>query len=356
MNILRLISVGALAGIISFCITPFIIKFANMCHLVDDPKKRSHPAHTHKGIIPRAGGLGIYIAILITSLVFLTMSKILAGVLIGGLLIVIMGLLDDYFDMSPYVRFALNITIVSIVILFGLGIQYITNPLGGVIQLDTFNIHIDALGGHDFLFIANLFSLLWIVAIMNFINWSSGVDGQLSGFVAVSSFILALLALRFTAHDISSFSVVLLSIIVGCSFLGFMPWNFYPQKIMPGYSGGALAGFMLGVLSILSWGKLGTLLLVLSVPIVDASYVIARRLKNRKSPFKGDDGHFHHKLLAIGWGRRRIAVFYWIVSLLFGIASLVFEREQKILAIFLVIILLALFIVIVDRIKARPQE
>ena len=81
-----------------------------------------------------------------------------------------------------------------------------------------------------------------------------------------------MLAFRFTAHDISTLAVAVLSFIVAAAFLGFLPWNFYPQKIMPGYSGGALAGFFLGVLSILSWGKIGTMILVLSVPLVDALY------------------------------------------------------------------------------------
>ena len=120
---------------------------------------------------------------------------------------------------------------------------------------------------------------------------------------------------------------------------------------MPGYSGGALAGFFLGVLSILSWGKIGTMLLVLSVPLVDAIYVVARRIINKQSPFKGDAGHFHHRLLKIGWGRRRIAVFYWIVSFLFGMAALFFHSMQKVLAILFVVVLLACFIVIIDRIR-----
>ena len=90
---------------------------------------------------------------------------------------------------------------------------------------------------------------------------------------------------------------------------------------MPGYSGGALAGFFLGVLSILSWGKIGTMALVLAVPIVDAMYSIIRRIAAGKSPLKGDAGHFHHRLLEVGWGKRRIAVFYIIVSAIFGMVA-----------------------------------
>jgi UDP-GlcNAc:undecaprenyl-phosphate GlcNAc-1-phosphate transferase len=121
---------------------------------------------------------------------------------------------------------------------------------------------------------------------------------------------------------------------------------------MPGYGGGALAGYLLAVLSILSWAKLGTLFLVLSMPLVDAFYVILRRLKDLKSPFKGDAGHFHHRLLTIGWGKTRIALFYWFVSLLFGVSSLYLQGVEKIFALILVSVSLALFIVVINRIKS----
>jgi len=337
-----------LAAVIS---TPVVIKLAMRLGLLDDPHIRKHPANTHTGVVPRAGGLAVYIAVLIGVLLFIPLNKIIIAILIGGFLIVLLGLLDDYFDLSPYLRFVLNIVIVLFVVMAGLGVPYITNPLGGVIHLDSVKYTVDFFGQHDFLILANLFSLIWVVAIMNFINWSGGVDGQLPGFVGISSFFLGLVAFRFTAHNISNESVVHLAFIIGAAYLGFLIWNFYPQKIMPGYSGGALAGFFLGVLSILSWGKIGTMLLVLSVPLVDAIYVVARRIINKQSPFKGDAGHFHHRLLKIGWGRRRIAVFYWIVSFLFGMAALFFHSMQKVLAILFVVVLLACFIVIIDRIR-----
>ena len=80
---------------------------------------------------------------------------------------------------------------------------------------------------------------------------------------------------------------------------------------------------------------------------------ILRRIKNKQSPLKGDAGHFHHRLLEIGWGRRRIAVFYWFVSFLFGFAALYFQQAQKVLAIFVVVVFLAMFIVITNKLKVR---
>lgn len=354
MNVLSIVSSIGLAGIISFALTPFVIKAAHRFGLVDDKSKRSHPAQTHTGIIPRAGGVPVFLSILVTSLLMLQMSQILAGILLGSALIVGMGLLDDKFDVAPKYRIIMSIGIVGIVIFAGLGVPYISNPFGGVIQLDQYKWTYELFGQQrDFLFISNLFSLIWIIAVMNFVNWSSGVDGQLAGFAGISSVFLAILAMRFSAHDITSTSIALFAFIVAAAFIGYLPWNFYPQRIMPGYGGSTLAGFLLGVLSILSWGKLGTVALVLSMPLVDAVYVMLNRLKRGQSPLKGDANHFHHRLLRIGWGRRRIAVFYWAVSFVFGLSAIFLPSIQKVLALGIVVILLAVFIFLTNRLEDR---
>ena len=343
------------SAIVSYVLSPTVIRLARKLRLVDDSRIRKHPANIHKGIVPRAGGVGIYLAILLSAIILIPMNKLLIGILLGGFLIVLMGILDDYFDLSAMSRLIMNIIIVAIVILFGLGIPYITNPFGGVIDLQQIKFTYDLFGSHEFLILSNLFALIWIVALMNFVSWSSGVDGQLSGFTAISSIILGLVALRFSSHEISAISVTLLAFIVGGAYAGFLPWHFYPQKIMPGYSGGALSGYMLGVLSILSWGKVGTMALVLAVPLVDAMYIILRRLIHKQSPFQGDAGHFHHRLMEIGWGKRRIAVFYWFVSLLFGLSALYLHPQQQILALSITVILLAIFIILINRIKLRSS-
>lgn len=347
--------ISLFAAILSYCSTPFVIKLAHTCGLVDDPKRRSHPANTHQGVIPRAGGLPIFFAIVAAVLLFIPLSKLMVGILLGALITTVVGILDDYVDLSPYLRFFLNMVAVGTVIMFGLGTPYLNNPFGDVIRLDTVVWHINFMGTHNFLPIANLFSLIWIVALMNFVNWSKGVDGQLPGFVAVSAFFLGILAYRFSGYSIAATDVALLSFIVAGAYTGFIPWNFFPQKIMPGYSGGSLAGYFLGVLSILSFAKLGTLVLVLSIPLVDALYVMIRRMSSLKSPFRGDGGHFHHRLLEIGWGKRRIAIFYWGVSFLFGASSLFLHGFEKLLAGSIVFISLAFFILIIERIKTLEE-
>lgn len=339
--------------LLALILTKPMISLAKKLHLVTDKRTRFHPAHTHTGIIPRGGGLPIYLAILGTTLVLLPINKILFGILFSSFLVVVVGLLDDYYDLSPYLRFIANLAISALVISYGLGIPYVSNPFGGVIHLDQWRLSFSFFGNHSILVFSDFLAVLWLTWLMNMVNWSKGVDGQLPGFVGITAFFLGLLSQRFTAHDISAQTVTVFSFIVTGAFLGFLPYNFYPQKIMPGYGGGSLAGFLLGILSILSFGKLGTAILILSVPMIDAIYTIIRRIKNKKSPFRADWGHLHHRLIEIGWGKRRIAIFYWIVSFTLGVASLFLRGPEKMIAFITIAIILLVFIILLNRIKKQ---
>ena len=126
---------GAIAGIITFIITPWVIAIAKKFNLVDDPKTRFHPAHTHKGIIPRAGGLALFIGIIATAVFFLPLTKLLLGIVLGAIILVSVGLADDRHDISPYIRFATNALAAGVVVALGAGIPYITNPNTGGVNL-----------------------------------------------------------------------------------------------------------------------------------------------------------------------------------------------------------------------------
>lgn len=343
--------------LISVVCTPLTISIAKKFKLVTDKRVRNHPAHTHTGLIPRAGGVPIFISLVVSSIVFLDVNKIIFGILFSSLFVVLIGLLDDYRDVSPYLRFFANISTAMLVIAFGLGIPFISNPFGGVIQLSHLKFDIFLFGQHSILIIADLLAVLWLVWTMNMVNWSKGVDGQLPGFVGITAFFLGLLSLKFanTGHDISAQNVALLSFIVAGAYIGFLPYNFYPQKIMPGYGGGALAGFLLGILAILSFGKIGTAILILSVPTIDAIYTILRRLKSGKNPFRADWGHFHHRLIEIGWGKRRIAAFYWLISAILGFSSLYLNGIEKVIAFVTVGVMLLSFIGIIEYMKRGRQ-
>jgi UDP-GlcNAc:undecaprenyl-phosphate/decaprenyl-phosphate GlcNAc-1-phosphate transferase len=177
-----------------------------------------------------------------------------------------------------------------------------------------------------------LMALLWIPFLMNALNWSSGVDGQASGVVAIAAGVIGLLSLNYSA-DISQWPVAIIGFSLCGAFVALSLFSFYPQRIMPGYSAMTLAGFLLAVTSILSTAKLGTLLVVLGLPIVDGVYAMARRAATGKPLMKGDRGHLHHKLLEIGWGKRRIALFYWLLTLILGVLALSINAKMKVFAI-----------------------
>ena len=332
---------------ISLLITPLVIKFYRSKNWLDDPQKIKHPKKTHRRAVPRGGGIVILAGILITSLIFLQIDKYLIGILLGGLLLAIGGTLDDIYDIHPLLRLGLNTLAGLIVVGSGIGIAYVTNPFSSeVIHLNQPQIPIFLLGKTRTIWIlADLFALLFIVWNMNIVNWSKGVDGQLPGFVSVAALMIGFLSYQFI-DDPTQFNTAHLSFIVAGAYLGLLFWNWYPQKIMPGYGAGSLGGYFLSILAILSGAKVATTLMVLAIPTADAIFTIGRRVLAGKSPFWGDRGHLHHKLLdVLGWGRRRIAVFYWLSSLGLGLLSLRLETWGKIITLVLVMSLVFGFLI-----------
>ncbi len=335
-----------LSVVLTTLVTPMIAMLARRLGLVDDPKHRYHPAHTHKGIIPRAGGLALFLGITIALLVWLPMSTQLMGIIIGSIMLVGIGLLDDKADVSPYLRLAVNFFVAILVVSTGSSIPYITNPLtGGVLPLDIFNVSV-SIGALDVTVgLSHLLAILWIVWTTNIIGWSAGVDGQMPGYVAISAFVLGLLSLRYSLLDPNQIWVTVLAFIVAGAFLGFLPWNFYPQRIMPGYGGKTLAGYYLALLGILSFAKLGTALLVLGIPMLDAVATLIRRIGTKKSPVLADRGHLHHRLLDLGWSKPKIALFYWGVSAILGLVSLTVTSTLKVFTFVAVAVALTMFFV-----------
>ncbi len=316
-------------------ITPLIIKFYKKNNWLDDPNKNKHVKTTHSKTVPRGGGLVIFISCLLASLVFLEFDKYLIAIFAASLILTITGFLDDIFDLSPIFRFAINALAALIIVGSGIGIAYLTNPFGGeVIHLNQPQISFTLFNqSHTIWILADLFAFIFIIWNINIVNWAKGVDGQLPGFVSAALIFIGLLSQRFV-DDPTAFHTGQLSFIVAGAFIGLLIWNWYPQKIMPGYGAGSLAGFFLSVLAILSGAKVATTLMVLALPTADGIFTISRRILAGKSPFLGDRGHLHHKLMDIfGWGRRRIAVFYWAWSLSMGLLSLILNTWGKILAI-----------------------
>lgn len=303
----------------SLALTPITIIFAKKYGFVDDPKAHKHPALIHKRVIPRAGGLPIFIAVAATSLILAEPTAKLWGILLGGLILLLAGLLDDRRDLGAGVKLAAQFAAALVVVASGVDIPFITNPLGGIIRLDTVEI------------VADLLAIFWIVWVINMINFSSGVDGQMPGIVFIALFVIFAASLRF-GNDSGQLIVSQLAMAAAGATLGFLFYNFYPAKIFPGDSGSYFLGYLVAVVAILSGAKVGTAILVMAVPLIDGVFTIVRRIASGKSPFLGDRKHLHHRLLELGWGQRRIALFYWLLCAILGAAALRLEAGEKLFA------------------------
>ncbi len=347
-----------LTALIAAVITPLVIHLYARNNWLDNPEKEKHAKKTHTQPVPRGGGIVIFISILLVSSLFLHFDSYLVAILIGAGILCIVGIFDDIFDIHPLIRLCANILVACIVVGSGIGIAYISDPFSsGVIHLQNPQIQFLLFGKVRTLWVlADIFAVLFIVWNMNIVNWSKGVDGQMPGFVSIALVFIGILSTRFV-DDPTSFNTTQLSFIAAGAFAGFLVWNWYPQKILPGYGAGSLAGYFLSVLAILSGAKVATTLMVLAIPTSDALFTIVRRVLRGKSPFWGDRGHLHHKLIDVfHWGRRRIAVFYWLTSLILGILSLYLNTQQKVLTIGLVLISVAWLLIWAKLKSVREKD
>jgi len=345
-----MIDVSILAGILSlliaFIVTPLIIKWYYRHGWLDDPTQ-AHAKKVHTQALPRGGGLVIFTAILIATLLFLPLTPKVTAILAGATLLAVIGFLDDIYDLHPFIRLIGGLVAGLMVVGSGIGIAYISNPFTtGVIHLNQPQLALSLFGQtHTIWILADLFALFFILWNMNIVNWSKGVDGQMPGFVSIALLFVGFLSTRFI-DDPAQFNVLTLSFIAAGAFAGFLAWNMFPQKIMAGYGAGSLAGYFLGVLAILSGAKIATTLMVLAIPTADALFTITRRVLAGKSPWWGDRGHLHHKLMdVLGWSKPQIAVFYWLTSLLMGLLSLFLPTPGKIIAVVVCIVAVYSFLI-----------
>ncbi|HSA84438.1 MAG TPA: MraY family glycosyltransferase, partial [Patescibacteria group bacterium] len=332
------VSAFLIAFLATAVITPLFIIINKKLGLLDDPKKHIHPAIIHDKPIPRGGGIPIFLGILIAAFFFLPHTTTTFGLFAAGFLALAVGISDDILnakgkEISPIIRFVINILTAVIVVASGISIKFITNPFGGeILHLNTIGFVVPLLQFP--LFISDIISVIWLIWIMNMLNWSKGVDGQMPGIVAISAIVIGILSLRLLTGSENNIDAILSFIIAGGA-LGFLLFNFHPAKIFPGY-GTTFLYLFLGVASILSSAKLATAVLVMGVPLVDFIFTIIRRILAKKSPFKGDKKHLHHILLQLGYNQRQVALFYWSISAILGIISLTLESKSKLFAIIMV--------------------
>lgn len=314
--------------VMSLAVTAITIMVYRNLGLLDRSTGRDHPKNIHSRPVPRGGGVPILISMVFATLMFTKVDTQMAGILVGALILAVTGVLDDILDISPYVRLGLGLLAALVVVAAGISINYVSNPFGvGVVQFDT-------------KLVASGLTVLWIIWGMNFVNMGAkGLDGQLPGVTLIAAIVIGILSFRF-ANDMTAWPSAYLSFALAGAYAGLLVFNIYPQKIMPGWGGGALAGYFLAVLSILSGAKVATAMIVLGVPLMDVVYVILRRMAAGRSPVWGDTNHLHHQLLRLGWSKRQVAGFYWLLTAILGSVALQLNSQMKIYTMLLIAIVL----------------
>lgn len=361
-----------IAFLASFLLTticfPLTIKFAKKYGLVDDPNTRPHPAHIQKRIIPRAGGLAIFLGISLISLLFLPIEKHLIGILLGSSLLLITGLLDDKLkNFNPYFRLGLLFAAAAIAVGSGIGISFITNPLYGFeflpIEINTHYLRLDQVvfpvsffGEHNILILADLFAFILIVSLTQIINWSKGVDGQMPGISLITALTIGFLSLKlYLGGDPNQLNLANLAFITAGASLSLLIFNWYPSKILPGFSGSTILAFILANLAILSGAKVATLILVLAIPTIDFVYLFFKRISKGKSPVWGDKDHLHHHLLDLGYSHRQIALFYILVSAILGTVAIIVDTRGKFFGVLVVAAIFIGFILFINSFKYKKE-
>lgn len=299
------------ALLVAYLMTPPVKRFAEYVGAIDVPKD-ARRIHDHP--IPRMGGLAIFMGFLLSVLLFVTVSTRVLGIVIGALIIVVMGAVDDIVSLRPLVKLAGQILAALVAIRCGVVFAEISNP--NFLSPDTF-IPVG--------WFSVPLTLLWIVGCTNAVNLIDGLDGLAVGVSAISS--LTMLVVSMYVSD-PYVSVMLAGLVGAC--IGFMPYNLNPAKIFMGDVGSQFLGFVLSTVSILGLFKFHAIIsfivpmLALAVPLADTTFAFVRRIAHGQSPFKADRGHLHHRLLAMGMSQKQaVAVIYGISALLGLVAVLI---------------------------------
>lgn len=332
-----------LALLFSTLTIPLVRRLCIKKGLYDIPNDRK----IHAEPIPRLGGVSIWFSCIFTMLLLIAAfwryphGNALSGISAGGTIIFLTGLFDDIYNLSPKVKLFFQVVAACVAYIFGVQVLALQLPfVGDPVQLGILSLPI---------------TVFWIVAICNAINFIDGVDGLAGGVTALSALTLGVVAF-YTNQPIAA---LVAASLVG-SMLGFLVYNFHPAKIFMGDSGALFAGFVLASLSITGVLKTFTVtlllpVLILSVPLLDITYAVCRRLMKGKSPFIADGEHIHHKLLKAGISQNRTIVIFYLVCIASGAiaASLV---DATITYLLLLVLLVSIMFVIAKVAKNKNQK
>ncbi len=349
------------AFIISFLLVPIIgyvdrkynFFYPGRDSLDKNDLTRSRKIHTEPKA--KAGGIAVVSTFLILSIFNVNISKPFLGLIFGVLVLFIGGILDDIFELNAKIQILFQFISAFIIIGFGTGINYIKVPLYKTISLDYFQVHIFS----AIRYIPSiLITVIFIVFFINAIKWNAGSDGLAEGNITIASIIIGLISIRFLTND-----TAILSFIFAGSILGLLAYNFYPAYIYSGSSGKSVYGFIIAVLSFISGSKMATIIIIFSLPLIDAIWVIIYRyIKYRpKNIFKlmsiSDKTHFHHKLMELGLSQKQVAYFEYTYTLVVGTFVFMLTGMHKAMLLFIILSILFLILSILSvKLKSKTNN
>ncbi len=306
--LVRLFLALGVSTLISFLVTPAVKKMAYKVGAIDVPKD-DRRMHDHP--IPRMGGLAIALAFLLTVFLFAEIDIQMQGILLGAILILVLGILDDCLTLQAMPKFIVQILAGIIVAAHGCTIRYLTNPFSSVAGATI-----------DLGFLSAPITVLWIVTITNAVNFIDGLDGLAVGVSGISCTSMLVIALVVAEDNVA---VIMAALLGAC--LGFIPYNFNPAKIFMGDTGSTFLGFILATMSIQGLFKLYAIVsfavpfIILGVPFFDICFAVLRRLWRHQNPMTADRGHIHHRLIDMGFSQKQsVAITYTLTGIL-GLAA-----------------------------------
>lgn len=328
---------------IALALNPFLDRLGRRWGIVAIPGgRRINEGDTRR--VSKLGGASLYLGFTITVLLaqLLPIPRLdtyeiirLTGLLLGGTIIFVVGLLDDIFHFSSFPQFLGQFLAAAVAIAFQIFIEMLNNPFSGQ-QTDPW----------PFIITVTL-SFFWMVMMMNTVNWLDGIDGLAGGIAFIAGAMLFINSAFRVVPPQTSVSLLPLAL-MGCS-LGFVLYNFSPARIFMG-GGAQYLGYLLATLSIIGGAKMATILLVMGLPLIDVMWQVLNRLRQGKSPFEGDRGHVHFRLLDLGFSQRQIAIYYYFFCAFFGMLTLITESQLfKFLALAVMLVLVSIGFIFLNR-------
>lgn len=299
-----------LAMFVSYVLTPYIKKLAFKIGAVDRPDNRK----VHKKIMPRLGGLAIYVAFMIGCIASLEMTWDIFGILLGGTMIVALGVADDVYQLPAKVKLLGQIVAACVLVLFDIRIEWVNNPFGGYFYLDMLSIPL---------------TIFWVISFTNVVNLIDGLDGLAAGVSAIASLTIILIAVQ-----MGYFHVAILTAALAGAIIGFIRYNFNPATIFMGDTGSMFLGYMLAAISVYGAVKTAATIalivpaIALGLPILDTAFAIMRRYVNGRPIFQPDKGHLHHRLLATGMSHKDTVLFMYGITAVLCIGAVLWAEME----------------------------